>query len=211
MTVFRTTTTLTAPQPLSYPSHLASCAQILSFLNASSLPDGVYWMDLAGRQTQAYCQFDAENAFAWTLVESFAMLFASSLYSLSFNLGINARSPQQRHSVYRLPLLEMQALQAVSSHNLVTCDWDASLSRASDLVLLDTARDGWHLLSKTGAICRSVTRVRIRGHECANGSAPFWTLANHFHIDSSYAADECSCHAWRDTALRNEDNFGQYY
>ena len=60
-----------------------------------------------------------ENKFAWTLVESFSLFFASSLYSLSFNLGINARDPTQRDIVYRLPYKQMDEIQSVSTHNLV--------------------------------------------------------------------------------------------
>ena len=66
-------------------------------------------------------------------------------------------------------------------------------------------------MSQTHSICRPVTSINIRGHQCNNGTAPFWTLSNHFHVDSSYESDDCSCTQWIDSSVDNEDNFGQYY
>ena len=76
-------------------------------------------MTLSNKLLQVFCQFDAENEFAWTLVESFSKHFAASLYSLSFTLSLNAKDPDERNFVYRLPLKQMNAIQSVSTHNLV--------------------------------------------------------------------------------------------
>ena len=79
-----------------------------------------------------------------------------------------------------------------------------------DYLLLDTNKNGWNILTKTKSICRPITELNIRGYQCNNGTAPFWTLSNHFHVDSWYTSDECSCTNWTHDAVRSEDNFGQY-
>ena len=111
-------TALQSLDDLIYPEDLGSCAEIHQYLN-TSIPNGIYTISLVGRSVDVYCQFDIENDFAWTLVESFSHFFASTLYSLSFTLGINTRHPTERENVYRLSLKQMTELQDVSTHNLV--------------------------------------------------------------------------------------------
>eukprot|EP01084_Bolivina_argentea_P089623 161676_1 len=193
------------PSDLTYPKTVTSCAEILTFFN-STIPNGIYEITINNKIYQVYCAFDMENEFAWTLVESFAQSYALTLYSLSFNLGISPNNPTHSDTVYRLPIKQMQSIQSVSTHNLVTCNFDLSMTH--DYLLLDTIQTGWNILTKTRSICREITELNIRGYQCNNGTAPFWTLSNHFHIDSSY--DKCQCDQWIDTSIKNEDDFGQF-
>ena len=80
----------------------------------------------------------------------------------------------------------------------------------TDYLLLDNNKNGWNILTKTRSICRPITEVNVRGYQCNEGTAPFWTLSNHFHLDSSYTSSQCSCTNWTHDAVRSEDNFGQY-
>ncbi|XP_032225381.1 uncharacterized protein LOC116608264 [Nematostella vectensis] len=182
---------------------------------SGSTTDGYYQLvDNNGNTYTVYCDFNSEPGVAWTLMMSFSLAnnalpqFQST--PLTLDAPVNEKSPNWL--AYRLPLAQMTALRAQSSHWRVTCSFPKYGVDYRDY--LRASLVDFDPLSFLGhKVCKKVEYINIRGHAAAETIAPFWQVVKAYlvHIDSSFNTQDSGCaFSANPGSVSYEDNFGYY-
>ena len=160
---------------------------------------------------QVYCDFDSENDFVWTLVQSFSFGNVNQFRGKRFGVDfpVNEDDGAINWKIYRLSLSRMQSIVGVSTHLRATCNFPDD-----GLVYTDYARaklNGHDLFGAWGGECRAYELINIRGIECRDCTAGTWQKVDRmWHINSHLSA-QIGCHFdGRVGSVTYEHNFGLY-
>ena len=172
-----------------------------------------------------WCQFDySDPSYAWTLIQSgnlaYSLIMLREVWSENHPHNENGVL-SNKESLYRMSLVQMNALKERSQYLLGTCDLDTSL--AVDYWMLDLSAilpfDPFDDISLSGE-CIHSEYLNIRGIECHDQTVKAFNQENKgFYIDSN-AADKgtgaaengtvCECTNITTGSKTDEKNFGYY-
>lgn len=189
---------------------ISSCSEYQELKN--QVVNGIF--EIASPSTtgfiKVFCDFTSEPEFVWTLVESFEKGERHHFHGGSFSedIPINPNSPM--FSRYRLPLNAMTHLLSQSTHFRATCEFEKIFSYIDYLRGNVSSLD---LMAHMSA-CKFFERINIRGIDCMDCKAYYWSYYGmHAHIESTVAAQwycQCAtCVSWRNS-IGTEDSFGYY-
>ena len=190
---------------------ISSCFQYHEL--ESSVQNGIYEISKPSNTGlfNVYCDFTSEPKFVWTLIESFEKI-KNSLFDYSFSVDRPTNPNNPQFSEYRLPLGAMTHLLSHSTHFRATCEFNKTFSHR------DYLRGNVSSLDLMAVVwpgeCVSFERINIRGIECMDCKAQYWsTIDWHGHIESTVDAQwycPCAnCVKWINN-LGSEDSFGSY-
>ena len=192
------------------------------------LDDGYYTIKLNASYSDnitVYCHFNYTTQYAWTLIESFYLTYASYVRSYAFyeNYPYNEDYVSTyRNSRYRMSSTWMQSIfESMFSRNetgqknprkmMSTCNFDTALDRDYLIMNLDDPNLQYNPLYNYWSTytCLRMESINVRGYSCENEDIYAYNGGYHFFVDSdSYY---CDCEPWASTAGYSEDNFGYYY
>ncbi|RDD46105.1 hypothetical protein TrispH2_001765 [Trichoplax sp. H2] len=174
--------------------------------------------DSTNKPYLAFCDFESDPGFSWTLIESLSRTnAATSTFRKSFHYNAPANECTPNWSKYRLSKAKMTALKgsALSTHFRVTCNFDnqgeKGLVNHQDYLRVSFCAYDHLLASRNTWTCAIVDYINIRGHSCSKCSIPFYSFSNyHLFVDLSYAKKNCGRFSVPDT-VDSEGVFGSYY
>ena len=205
-----------------------SCADYMVDTYNDKLDDGYYTIELNASYSDnitVYCHFNYTTQYAWTLIESFSLAYASyaRYYAFYENYAyFEDYVSTYRHSRYRMSSTWMQSIfESMFSRNetyhqnprkmMSTCNFDTSLDRDYLIINLDDPNVQYNPLYHywSSYTCLRMESINIRGYTCENEDIYAYNGGYHLFVDSdSYY---CDCEPWASTAVYGEDNFGHYY
>ena len=157
---------------------------------------------------------ESEPGFAWTLVESFVLknidIVQFKKLVIKYDRQVRPKSPTW--NLYRMSLPQMKNLKERSSHWRVTCDFQAKPANLFRDYAIARFKDFDLMTYISGATCKLMAYVNVRGHHCAECTA-HWkshahpTVGYAVHLDSS--STSCQLKASKGS-VSSEDNFGYY-
>ena len=204
-----------------------SCADHMVDTYNNRLDDGYYDIALNASYSDSitvYCHFNYSTQYAWTLVESFSLTYASYPRYYAFYESYAYYEDyvsSYRNSRYRLSLTWMHSIfESMFSRNetghknprkmMSTCNFDTTLERDYLIINLDDQNLQYNPLYEywSGYTCLRMESINIRGYSCEGEDIYAYNSGSHFFVDSdSYS---CDCEPWADSAAYSEDNFGYY-
>ena len=201
----------------------ATCAEWMENRAFGSLNDGVYTVkDTSNnRFISAYCNFNYDQNYSFTLIESGSRVNMSSTSILAEEPFYTNQTYSMnnvdtaRFSAYRLSLSWMKYLQSKSDYLFATCNFNTQFTRDWVLINLNNLPDDENPFEKKlNYKCVEVVSVNIRGNTCTNNTIIFYQWnAGHLEIDTSDETNSQECGCWSyfvDGSVDSEDNFGYY-
>ena len=163
--------------------------------------DGLFW---------AYCDFDSEPNFAWTLIMSYSFRTRDIFKGKPFYLyDMEFSQDSHQWDGYRLSLPRMQSIRNSSTHWRATCNFATRVTMDHRDYIRTSFVNTDFLVTPDADRCIRYELVDIRGISCRNCTvySPYSPEFD-YHIDSWWG-NFCDFTA-RPGGIEDEDNFGYY-
>ena len=198
-----------------------SCGDWMADHAFGNLSDGVYNItSTVNRQSiinnnslNAYCSFDYDQNYAWTLFESGSRADMANSYII-----FSDNTPQgiydvntSRFTMYRLSRDWIYTLYYQSDYLYSTCNFSTDMT-GQDWLLFDLNNYNnieFFNYYDPGPTCFNVISANIRGYQCVNSTIPIFKNPNE-HIHVNRESGGCECQPWNSLGLSSEDYFGFY-
>ncbi|EDV25806.1 uncharacterized protein TRIADDRAFT_55274 [Trichoplax adhaerens] len=194
-----------------------TCAAVRNLYHTSR--NGYFTLyDSISKPYLAFCDFQSDPGFAWTLIESLSTTNARTpKFSTGFYYNVPSSECTPNWSCYRLSKARMVALKNApsSTHFRATCNFNSQsvkgLQNRRDYLRASFCAVNFFFAVKVNAACVTVDYINVRGHSCRKCSIPFWTSNIwHLHIDLPQAAASCGKFEVPNQ-VQSEDVFGAYW
>ncbi|EDV25805.1 uncharacterized protein TRIADDRAFT_55268 [Trichoplax adhaerens] len=166
----------------------------------------------------AFCDFQSDPGFAWTLIESLSTTSArSSKFRKSFSFNVPSNECTPNWTGYRLSKSKMTAIKssASSTHFRATCNFNGQsqkgLQNRDDYLRVSLCAYNYLLSTRNVWTCAIVDYINVRGHSCTKCSIPFYS-SNAYHLFIHLPTSKSSCARFTvPEMITNEDAFGFYH
>ena len=161
-----------------------------------------------------FCDFDSEERFSWTVIESFTKANKGVFTDKPFYKNFAVNQDVFRWDRYHLPLSQMKQIAANSTHFRATCRYDTDGPNYTDYLRAKLTETDILGLSFDG--CRYYEYINVRGYSCHNCTAQFVQRDSwHAHFDSYWGSSVLGCqfssaHEGSVDLPGGEDDFGFY-
>ena len=193
-----------------------TCAALKNQYKVSN--NGYYSLyDHTNKPHLAFCDFQSDPGFAWTLIESLSLTHArTSTFRKSFYYNVPSNECTPNWSNYRISKARMIAIKnaASSTHFRATCNFNSDsekgLSDRRNYLRVSFCAYGLFLQSRNRWNCAVVDYINIRGTSCSKCSIPLYSNGiNHLHTNVPYARKICGRFNVPNPTS-NEQSFGHY-
>lgn len=158
---------------------------------------------------RAYCDFDSEPNFAWTLIMSYRFGSIDIFRGKPLYLDMEVNQDAHQWDGYRLSLSRMQSIRNSSTHWRATCNFATTSMDYRDYIRTSFVNTDFLVTPDAADRCIRYEFVDIRGKSCQNCTvySPYSSIYD-YHIDSWWG-NFCDFTA-RPGGVMDEDNFGFY-
>ena len=162
---------------------------------------------------QTFCDFNSENGFVWTLLESFSFANKNDFANQQFYKDSAVNQNSFIWNKFRLSLLIMSSTLSHSTHFRATCNFNTDGLVKTDYLRGKTTE--LNILLLKGGPCVTLEYINIRGYEGYNCTV--WMTQKphewHLHTDSHFGGNYCQFKSAKTGSVGGwgEDNFGYYY
>ncbi|EDV25804.1 uncharacterized protein TRIADDRAFT_63826 [Trichoplax adhaerens] len=193
-----------------------TCAAVRSIYHVSQ--NGYFTLhDSTNKPYLAFCDFQSDPGFAWTLIESLSRTnAATTTFRKSFYYNVPSNECTPNWSNYRLSKAKMSALKqaASSTHFRATCNFDnqneKGLANRRDYIRVSFCAYNSFFSARNAWICAVVDYINIRGYSCSKCNIPFYSYSN-YHLFVDLPQAKVSCGRFNVPDVKSgEDIFGNY-
>ena len=199
------------------PSKPTACATIRNQHGISQ--NGYYTLfDSSNKPYHAFCDFQSDPGYAWTLIESLSLTYAQSAsFRKSFQYNVPSNECTPNWSKYRLSITKMKSIQntASSTHFRATCnfngDSEKGLQNRRDYVRVSFCAYPYFLIARSSWTCAVVDYINIHGTSCSKCSIPLYSYSSSYHLYIDLSQAKVNCGRFNvSSAINGEDVFGSY-
>ena len=160
---------------------------------------------------QTFCDFTSENAFLWTLLESFRLANKNEFQNKKFYQDHRVNQKSFTWNKFRLSLPIMNSTLNHCTHFRATCNFNTDGLVTTHYLRGKPTDLNIQLLNSEP--CVKLEFINIRGYDCYDWTVKMTQTINwHLHFDS-YNVELCQFRSARNGSVKlpgGEDNFGYY-